>query len=154
MPLASGSAGAQPVAGFPRDPDLFQAARAVAELAVGRYRDQYFGACSDEATRTLYVMRKPGTDFDRVARERVFSPNVRLDFRDAVGTRAELSALAKRIADEGVTYWKDRGVAIVGTRVGNDGAGVRVDVAQPAENVRAEITARYGPQVVEVVRSR
>ncbi|MEU9080348.1 hypothetical protein ACFYUY_15925 [Kitasatospora sp. NPDC004745] len=136
--------------GFPIDPDLFQAARAVAELAVGPYRDQYFGACSDQATHTLYVMRKPGSDFDRAARARVDATKVRLEFRDAVGTRAELSALAQRITEEGTGYWKDRGVEIVSTQVCNDGAGVRVDVARP-ESARADILARYGSRVAEVV---
>lgn len=143
---------AEPRAWFPFDPDLYRASRDIADLAVGPYRDQYFGMCSDEAAHTLYVMRTFGAgDFERAVRERVSSAKVRIEFRDAAGSRVALDALAARIAADAPTYWKSRGVTVVGVAVCTDGAGVRVDVAQPADGVRAEFTDRYGPLVAEVV---
>ncbi|MFJ9692957.1 hypothetical protein [Kitasatospora sp. NPDC101183] len=136
---------------FPGDPALDQVARAAADLGTGLYRDQFFGMCYDSATRTLFVMRKEGAyAFDTALRERVFSGGVRFDFRNAADSRIALDALAARIAGEAETYWRPKGVTLVGVAVCADGAGVRVDVAQQAEAVRAEILARYGPLVVEV----
>ncbi|MFI6152061.1 hypothetical protein ACIBCA_05165 [Kitasatospora sp. NPDC051170] len=139
---------------LPFDEAVSRAGAAVAELGVGPYRDQFFGMCvgGDARPGTLYVMRTPGAaDFERAVRERVGSSEVGIEFRDAAASRVALDALAARIAGEAETYWKPRNVTLVGVAVCADGAGVRVDVAQQAEAVRAEILARYGPLVVEVV---
>ncbi|WP_031074966.1 hypothetical protein [Streptomyces sp. NRRL WC-3742] len=140
---------------FPFDPALDQAARAVADLGVGKYRDQFFGMCVDTATKTLYVMRKQGAyAFDSAVRERVFSGNVRYEFRDAAESRVVLDALGARITEEARSYWPSKGVTLIAVAVCGDGAGVRVDVGPQAdlEAVRAAVLARYGPLVVEVVQ--
>ncbi|MEV7603398.1 hypothetical protein AB0O91_39120 [Kitasatospora sp. NPDC089797] len=133
---------------FPSDQGLYQAAREVADLAVGPYAEAYFGMCDDQAARILYVMRKPGSGLDAAVRERATVPDVRIEFRDAVGTRAELGLLAQQISQDGRAYWRPRGITTVQVVVGAYGLGVQVYVEQATESVRAEFAARYGPRVV------
>ncbi|MFF1906975.1 hypothetical protein [Kitasatospora sp. NPDC058218] len=127
----------------------------VGELATTEYPDQYFGACGDAATRTLYVMRVPGGDFDQAVRarvkERLPASNARLVFWEAAGSRAAVDELLTRITADAAGYWKDRGIEIRRVAVCLDGAGVRVDSPQ-AQSARAEIVARYGRLVAEVVQ--
>ncbi|MFE2723118.1 hypothetical protein [Kitasatospora sp. NPDC059327] len=157
-PSSSGSASApagRPSPGWPRNVELFELSRVVVELAATEYRDQYFGACSDSSTLTLYVMRVPGGDFDRAVTERVAErlpgSGARLRFWDAAGPRSASVDLVNRITADAAGYWKERGVDITNVSLCLDGAGVRVDSPQ-ADSARAEITARYGRLVAEVVR--
>ncbi|MEV0530229.1 hypothetical protein [Kitasatospora sp. NPDC050463] len=154
-PSGSGSASASAPSGRPQVSELVRLAKVVGELAATEYPDQYFGACRDEATHTLYVMRVPGGDFDQAVRtrvtERLPASNARLVFWEAAGSRAAVDELRARITADAAGYWKDRGIEISQVTVCLDGAGVRVDSPQ-ARRARAEIVARYGRLVAEVVQ--
>ncbi|MFD4910334.1 hypothetical protein [Kitasatospora purpeofusca] len=124
-------------------------ADAIRRFGAQRYPDQWFGACTDQVTRTVYVMRTPGSDLDTVLPQSVPHPGVVVEFVEAVGSRRFFEALAVRIEVEDAAFWAQRGVKISGVRISEDGAGVVVETEQ-ATTARADIVARYGDLVIEV----
>ncbi|MEU6236743.1 hypothetical protein [Kitasatospora sp. NPDC047058] len=125
-----------------------RAATAVWE-AGQRYPDHYFGVCANSADNKVYAMRVPGSDFDQVVLGGVHNVLVKVEFVDAVGSRRQVRELAERISQDQAD-WKQRGVTISYVSVAADGAGVIVRTPQ-AETARADIIARYGRQVAEVL---
>ncbi|WP_405005917.1 hypothetical protein OHV13_18595 [Kitasatospora purpeofusca] len=124
-------------------------ADAIRRFGAQRYPDHWFGACADQVTRTVYVMRAPGSDLDTVLPQSVPHAGVGIEFVKVVGSRRFFETLVARIEVEDAAYWAQRGVTISGVRISEDGAGVVVETEQ-ATAARADIVARYGDLVIEV----
>ncbi|MFJ8626927.1 hypothetical protein ACIRD3_29380 [Kitasatospora sp. NPDC093550] len=135
--------------GGPDGRDPVTVAADIRRLGAEKYPDHYFGVCEGLLDDRVYVMRVPGSDLDAVVLGAVSHSGVTITFVDVPGSRRHYLALARRITVEDGGYWAERGVSIAGVTVSEDGAGVLVHTPQYA-TAKADVLARYGPEVIEV----
>ncbi|WP_328955427.1 hypothetical protein [Kitasatospora purpeofusca] len=134
--------------GSPSGPGLVEASVQVRRLGALQFPDQYFGLCFDFLTNEVFVQRVAGSGLDQAVLREVSVPGTTFRFVDVPGSLRHFQELRQRILDD-AGYWTARGVTVEGVVISQDGAGVRVYSPQ-ALTARAEIVARYGPEVLEV----
>lgn len=121
------------------DPRLAAAADTI-QTRTAKGSTTFAGLVLDPRGRTITVYRRPDPTLD--ARIRAATPGVRIVFRDAAYSLAQMTALIRRItADQG--YWRTRGVHINGAAPQADGSAVTVLVADNPDAVRRQLTGHY-----------
>ncbi|WP_052709249.1 hypothetical protein [Streptomyces sp. NRRL S-495] len=147
VPVPSSSAPV-PGSGSPSGHGLLEASVQVRRLGALQFPDQYFGVCSDFLTNEVFVQRVAGSGLDQAVLREVSAPGATFRFVDVPGSLRHFQELRQRILDD-AGYWTARGVTVEEVVISEDGAGVQVYSPQ-ALTARAEIVARYGPEVLEV----
>ncbi|MGW4210563.1 hypothetical protein ACWEIJ_21410 [Lentzea sp. NPDC004789] len=112
----------------PMNEPLAAAAHVVQPLLERKFANTYAGLEMRNDVPMLVVHRKPDPKLDAEVRE--VAPGVRIEFRDARYTRAEMSEHVRRVMDD-TEYWKGRGISIVSAGPEVDGSGVLVGVVAP-----------------------
>ncbi|MEU0877326.1 hypothetical protein ABZ345_01905 [Lentzea sp. NPDC005914] len=120
---------------------LTKAAEVVQPLLEKEFASTYAGLEVHGEMPMMVVHRKPDPRLD--AEVRKAAPEVRVEFRDARYTRAEMAEYVKRVMDD-TGYWKGRGIQIVEAGPTVDGSGVEVGVvAAPPGNFARQLDAYY-----------
>lgn len=112
------------------DPAVSAAARAVQPMLEQSFADTFAGLEIRHDVPMLIVYRKPDPPLDaEVSRA---APGVRVEFREAQYSLAEMTAAGDRLMDDR-DYWKSRGTTVVSVGPAVDGSGVRVTTSHAAE---------------------
>ncbi|MET8765245.1 hypothetical protein [Lentzea sp. NPDC004782] len=119
---------AQPKTTPMNDPALAAAAHVVQPLLESKFASTYAGLEMRNDVPMMVVYRKPDPSLDAEVRQ--VAPGVRIEFRDARYTRAEMGEYVKRVMDD-TQYWKGRGISITSAGPEVDGSGVQVGVVAP-----------------------
>jgi hypothetical protein len=123
------------------DPALTRAADVVQPLLEKEFASTYAGLEMRGEVPMMVVYRKPDPALD--AEVRKAAPDVRIEFRDARHTRAEMAEYVRRVMDDG-EYWKGRGIRIAQAGPAVDGSGVEVGVvAAPPGDFARQLEACY-----------
>lgn len=151
----SGCAEPRPAAPTPNhsvanDPVLASAAAAVQEDAEQRFADTFAGVTLDHSNRTMIVYRRPDPALE--ARVRSLAGDVRVTFRDARYSLAQLRAVVDRVAAD-TDYWRQNGVEVTSVAPRPDGSGVEVGVASGGERERQMLAGRY-PETIIFLQER
>lgn len=98
----------------------------------------------------LVIYRKPSARFEAAVRKAV--PNVRIDFRDARYSHAELNDHQSRLMNDR-EYWKTRGITVNSVGHGQDGSALSVGTeTTPPEDVARQLEAYYPGMSFKVKR--
>ena len=73
----------------------------------------------------------------------IIEGELRIDFRDARYSYAELNEYQKKVIQDDFEYWKGRGVRLSSVGHHNDGSGLRVGVTKLPENFVKQLEERY-----------
>jgi hypothetical protein len=139
-----------PVTPGVNDPALTKAAGVLQPLLEKEFASTYAGLEMRDEVPMVVVYRKPDPRLD--AEVRAAAPDVRIEFRDARYTRAEMADHVTRVMDDGA-HWEERGARIVSAGPEVDGSGVRVGVAEAPEDLVRQLEAYYPAMSFEVERS-
>ena len=121
--------------------DLQRAATALKPLVEGEFAKIFSNLAVRNNVPMLVIYRKPDARFE--AEVRKIAPYVRIDFRDARYSYAELKEYQKKLIEDDFEYWKGRGVKLSSVGHGSDGSGLRVGVTNPPENCAKLFEERY-----------
>lgn len=127
------------------DPALDHAATEVDDLVKSKYAQWYAGKVLENASRTMTIYRKPGSDLDQAVRERVSGVQVR--FADALLSEREMLDLTERVMAD-ATYWREQGVSVTGAGPQPDGSAVRVMTATGAPEEGERLSRHYRQRIV------
>jgi hypothetical protein len=132
------------------DPALSRAAGAVQPLLDSRFKSTYAGLEVRNEVPMLVIYRKPDPELDTAVR--MAAPDVRIEFRDARYTRAEMAEHVQRVMDDTV-YWQNRGVEIVFAGPDVDGSGVKVGSTNAPGDFARQLEERYPAMSFNVEQS-
>ncbi|NGY66289.1 hypothetical protein G7043_46125 [Lentzea sp. NEAU-D13] len=121
--------------------DLQRAANALKPVVEGEFAKIYSSLAVRNNVPMLIIHRKPDARFE--AEVRKIAPDVRIDFRDARYSYAELIEYQKKVIQDDFEYWKGRGVRLSSVGHHNDGSGLRVGVTNLPENFVKQLEERY-----------
>jgi hypothetical protein len=121
--------------------DLQRAANALKPVVEGEFATIYSRMAVRNNVPMLIIYRKPDARFE--AEVRKVAPNVRIDFRDARYSYAELREYQKKVIEDDRGYWQGRGVQLASVGLNSDGSGLRVGVTNPPENFAKQLEERY-----------
>lgn len=121
--------------------ELQAAADALKPVVEGEFASTFSRMAVRNNVPMLVIHRKPDARFE--AEVRRIAPNVRIDFRDARYSYAELSDYQNRLFVQDFEYWKGRGIRLSSVGRHNDGSGLRVGVTNLPENFVNQLEERY-----------
>jgi hypothetical protein len=122
------------------DPGLTKAANDVLPRLETEFAATFAGLELRHEVPMLVVHRKPDAGLDAAIAEA--TPNVRVVFRDARYTRAEMTAAAGQVMAE-AAYWQGLGVQVVSAEPEVDGSGVEVTTTNDPPGVVNQLQQRY-----------
>jgi hypothetical protein len=132
------------------DPALSRAAEVVQPLLESRFESTYAGLEIRNEVPMVVVHRKPDPELDAAVRKA--APDVRIEFRDARYTRAEMAEHVQRVMDD-TEYWQGRGVKIVFAGPDVDGSGVKVGSTNAPGDFARQLEERYPAMSFNVEQS-
>lgn len=122
------------------DPALTAAAAAVQPLVQSSFAGTFAGLELRHDVPMLVIYRKPDPRLDEEVTKA--APGVRVEFRDAKYTLAEMTAAGSRVMDDR-GYWKERGTTVSAVGPAVDGSGVEVTTATEASGFADALRERY-----------
>ncbi|MDX8029152.1 hypothetical protein SK803_02970 [Lentzea sp. BCCO 10_0856] len=130
--------------------DLHKAAEALKPLLEGEFATTYSRLTVRDNVPMLVIYRKPNPRFE--AEVWKTAPNVRIDFRDARYSYAELSEHQRRLMND-IEHWKTRGITINSAGLGQDGSALDVGTeTDPPKDVVRQLEAHYPGMSFKVER--
>jgi hypothetical protein len=132
--------GGPPATGATADPALTAAAAAVQPLLQSSFTGTFAGLELRHDVPMMVVYRKPDPRLDQEITKA--ASGVRVEFRDAKYTLAEMTAAGSRVMDDR-DYWKGRGTTISGAGPAVDGSGVQVITVNEAPDLAGALHERY-----------
>jgi hypothetical protein len=121
-------------------PALSRAADVVQSLLESRFKSTYAGLEIRNEVPMMVIYRKPDPELDADVRKA--APDVRIEFRHARYTRAEMAEHVQRVMDD-TEYWQVRGVEIVSAGPDVDGSGVKVGSTNAPGDFARQLEERY-----------
>ena len=130
------------------DPALTAAAATVQPLLQSSFAGTFAGLELRHDVPMLVVYRKPDPRLDEEVTRA--APGVRVEFRDAKYTLAEMTAAGGRVMDDR-DYWKERGTTVSTVGPAVDGSGVEVTTVTDPGGFAEALRERY-PDMSFIVR--
>lgn len=121
--------------------ELQAATNVLKPLLEGEFATTYASVVVRNNVPMLVIFRKPNPQFEAAVRKA--TPNVRIDFRDARYSYAELSDHQDWVIKDR-EYWSGRGIVVNSVGHGTDGSALEVGTeTNPPEDFVRQLEARY-----------